>query len=106
MVENCNFCSAKGFSRVHVNACLQVKGRCFMVSKTEPRLRTPGIVAAEIGVPLHRVLHLRSTRADIHPAARAGTLRLYDSHAVARVRRELLLIAARRRRGTGVSDAK
>lgn len=63
---------------------------------TSPRLTTPGVIAAELHVPLHRVLHVLATRPHIHPAARAGTLRLYDRRAVAMVRHELNAIDARR----------
>jgi hypothetical protein len=41
-----------------------------------PRLITPGVIAIEVGTPLHRVLHVLRTRAHIRPTARAGTLRL------------------------------
>ena len=61
-----------------------------------PQLRTPGRLAAEVGVPLHRVLHVLATRSHIQPTARAGTLRLYDADAVAQVRHELNTIDARR----------
>jgi hypothetical protein len=65
-----------------------------------PRLITPGVIAAELGAPLHRVLHVLGTRPHIRPVARAGTLRLYDRRAVALVRHELNAIDARRcRRG-------
>lgn len=60
------------------------------------RLRTPGRLAVELGVPLHRVLHVLRTRLHIRPAARAGTLRLYDAAAVAQVRHELNAQDARR----------
>lgn len=66
-----------------------------------PQLRTPGRLAAEVGVPLHRVLHILATRSHIQPTARAGTLRLYDADAVAQVRHELNTIDARRA-GKGV----
>ena len=66
-----------------------------------PRLITPGIMAEQIGEPLHRVLNVLATRPHIRPAARAGTLRLYDKAAVAMVRHELNAIDARR--GMGVS---
>ncbi len=49
-----------------------------------------------LGVPLGRVQHILATRTHIRPSARAGTLRLYDQHAVAQVRYELNLIDARR----------
>jgi hypothetical protein len=61
-----------------------------------PTLITPGVIASELGVPLHRVLHVLRTRAHIKPSARAGTLRLFDRHAVAMVRHELNAIDARR----------
>jgi hypothetical protein len=61
-----------------------------------PTLITPGVIASELGVPLHRVLHVLRTRQHIKPSARAGTLRLFDRHAVAMVRHELNAIDARR----------
>jgi hypothetical protein len=70
-----------------------------------PRLITPGIIAAELGEPLHRVLHVLGTRSHIRPSARAGTLRLYDRSAVAMVRHELNAIDARRCRKEGWRDA-
>jgi hypothetical protein len=66
------------------------------MTSTIPLLRTPGVVAAELGVPLHRVLHVLASRQHIKPVARAGTLRLYDRQAVAMVRHELNAIDARR----------
>jgi hypothetical protein len=36
-----------------------------------PRLITVGVIAAELHVPLHRVLHVLGTRPHIQPAARA-----------------------------------
>ncbi|MFN0012101.1 MAG: hypothetical protein ACKVS8_10710 [Phycisphaerales bacterium] len=62
----------------------------------EPQLITPGRIAAELAVPLHRVLHVLRTRQHIRAAARGGTLRLYDREAVAMVRHELNTIDARR----------
>ncbi len=67
-----------------------------MTKTQEVQLRTPGVMAGELGQPLHRVLHILATRAHIRPAARAGTLRLYDREAVALVRYELNTIDARR----------
>ncbi len=61
-----------------------------------PRLITVGVIAAELDQPLHRVLNVLATRPHIKPAARAGTLRLYDRQAVAQVRHELTAIDARR----------
>jgi hypothetical protein len=67
-----------------------------MSAGTTPRLITAGVIAAELRQPLHRVLHVLSTRPHIRPAARAGNLRLYASRAVAMVRHELHAIDARR----------
>jgi len=64
--------------------------------KDVPNLRTPGVVAKDLGVPLHRVLYALHSRNHIRPAARAGRLRLYSSHEVALVRHELNAIDARR----------
>jgi hypothetical protein len=72
--------------------------------KTVPRLITPGVIAAELRVPLHRVTRVLATRPHIQPAARAGTLRLYDRRAVAMVRHELNAIDARRCRKPEVSN--
>jgi hypothetical protein len=70
-----------------------------------PRLITTGVIAGEVPAPLHRVLHVLATRPHIRPAARAGTLRLYDRRAVAMVRHELNAIDARRCSKQGVADA-
>jgi len=43
-----------------------------------PFLLTPGRIADELGTPLLRVLYVLATRRHILPAARAGTLRLFD----------------------------
>jgi hypothetical protein len=67
-----------------------------MSAPSTPRLITAGVIAAELRVPLHRVLHVLATRQHIRPSARAGTLRLYDRRAVAMVRHELNAIDARR----------
>lgn len=64
-----------------------------------PKLRTPGVLAAHLGVPLHRVLYILSTRHHIRPKAIAGRLRLYDRDALAMVRHELNAIDARRAKG-------
>jgi hypothetical protein len=61
-----------------------------------PSLITAGVIAAELRQPLHRVLHVLATHQHIQPAARAGTLRLYDRQSVAMVRHELNAIDARR----------
>lgn len=61
-----------------------------------PLLVTSGVIAAELGEPLHRVLHVLRTRPHIRPRARGGNLRLYDRDAVAQVRHELNAIDALR----------
>ncbi len=64
-----------------------------------PKLRTPGVMAADLGEPLHRVLYILRTREHIRPAASAGRLRLYDRDAVAMLRHELSAIDARQCKG-------
>ncbi len=59
------------------------------------RLITSGVIAVQLGEPLHRVQHVLATRDHIRPSARAGTLRLYDKQAVEMVREELLTINKR-----------
>jgi hypothetical protein len=52
-----------------------------------PQLRTPGIIAAELGVPLSRVVYVLRARSHIiKPIGRAGCLRLFDRAAVEMVR--------------------
>lgn len=72
----------------------------------EPRLITAGVIAAEVHEPLHRVLNILATRKHIRPAARAGTLRLYERQAIAQVRHELNTIDARRQSRKGADNAK
>jgi len=69
------------------------------VSDSIPKLRTPGVLAAALGAPLHRVLYVLRTRRHIRPSANAGRLRLYDRDALAMLRHELTAIDARRERG-------
>jgi len=73
-----------------------------MATSRIPTLRTPGVLADALGVPLHRVLYVLRTRSYIRPVARAGRLRLYDRTALAMIRHELNSIDARRsaREGT------
>lgn len=75
-------------------------------TKPTPRLITPGVIAAEVSEPLHRVLHILATRQHIQPAARAGTLRLYERQAIAQVRHELSAIDARRQSRKGVDNGR
>ena len=65
-----------------------------MLEGTVAKLRTPGVLAADLDVPLHRVLYVLRTRAHIAPSARAGRLRLYDREALALIRHELNAIDA------------
>ena len=71
-----------------------------MTDRPIARLRTPGVLAADLDVPLHRVVYILQTRDHIKPAARAGRLRLYDREAVALIRHELNAIDARQEGGT------
>lgn len=69
-----------------------------MSKVSEPRLLSPGVIAQQLKVPLHRVQNVLDTRPHIRPLARAGIIRLYDRDAVAMVRHELNVIDARRDR--------
>ena len=73
------------------------------VSSGPPKLDTTGRIAAKLGVPVHRVQYIIDTRS-IAPAAYAGRLRLFDREAVARVRYELNVIAARQANGGPAHD--
>jgi hypothetical protein len=64
-----------------------------------PHLRTAGVIAEELGVPLARVLYVLRKRSEtIRPIGRAGTLRLYSHQATAIIREEISAIDARRDR--------
>ena len=71
-----------------------------------PNLLTPGRIASDLGVPLHRVQYILSTRGHIQPSARAGTIRLFDKRAMAQIRHELTAIAARRDRRNSLARAE
>jgi hypothetical protein len=64
--------------------------------KSAPTLITSGVMARELGVPLHRVLRILATRKHIQPSAFAGSLRLFNDKAMAMVRYELNVIDAKR----------
>lgn len=64
--------------------------------RSVPQLRTPGVLAAALGEPLHRVVYLLRTRPHIKPSASAGRLRLYDREALDLLKQELRLIDTRR----------
>jgi hypothetical protein len=55
------------------------------MTDSTPQLRTPGVIAAELGAPLSRVLYVLRKH-NIKPIGRAGVLRLYDRAAVDAVR--------------------
>lgn len=76
------------------------------MTATEPQLLTAGRIAQAVNAPLHRVLRILATRPHIRPAARAGTLRLFEREAIAQVRHELSAIDARRSAGKGVANDK
>jgi hypothetical protein len=67
-----------------------------MTTTPVPRLWKPGVVAVELGEPLHRIAYVLRTRPHIRPRAYAGTVRLFDNAAIAQVRDELDAIDARR----------
>lgn len=67
-----------------------------MARSAAPHLNTPGVIARELKVPLHRVLYILRTRKHIAPRAIAGKLRLFDERAVALIRHELNAMDARR----------
>lgn len=66
-----------------------------------PRLKTPGVIAALLHVPLHRINYVLQSRQHIRPSAIAGRLRLYDQQAVAMIRHELNAMDAKRGVGKG-----
>jgi hypothetical protein len=72
--------------------------------ETPVPLLTPGRIAMELGVDLHRVTYILATREYIAPRAKAGILRLYDRRALAMVRHELNAIDARRARKGASND--
>ena len=74
-----------------------------MTDRPIAKLRTPGVLAADLDVPLHRVAYVLRTRRHIRPSAVAGRLRLYDREAVAMLRHELHAIDARKAAGKGRS---
>lgn len=70
-----------------------------MANEALPRSVTPGVIASELNVPIHRVLHVLATREHIRPKARAGIVRLFSPDAIAQVRHELSAMDARRCHG-------
>ena len=70
-----------------------------MTPATVPRLLTLGRIAEKLGVPVHRIQYILSTRQHIRPSACAGRFRLFDDDAMAQIRHELTAIDARTGRG-------
>lgn len=65
-------------------------------STPPPALITAGVIARELGQPIHRVVRVLATRPWIKPAALAGRVRLFDRRAIEQVRAELAAIDRRR----------
>jgi len=65
-------------------------------AKSIPKLRTPGVIAKELGEPLHRINYILRTRRFIAPSALAGRVRLYDLRAVAQIRHAVNSMDARK----------
>ena len=65
-------------------------------SSPPPVLITAGVIASELGQPIHRVVRVLATRPWIKPAALAGRIRLFDRRAIEQVRAELTGIDRRR----------
>lgn len=65
-----------------------------MSDKPITQLRTTGVIADLLDVPLYRVLYILKTRPHIQPSATAGIFRLYDKEAVALILDELQVIDA------------
>ncbi|MBL8765262.1 MAG: hypothetical protein JNM07_13440 [Phycisphaerae bacterium] len=61
-----------------------------------PVLITAGVIASELGEPMHRVVRVLATRPWIKPAALASRVRLFDRRAIEQVRAELAGIDRRR----------
>ena len=69
-----------------------------MQDKSLPKLVTVGVIAAEVGTTVDRVIRILRSRPHIRPRAYAGHTRLFDNTAVAQVRYEINRIDARRGR--------
>jgi hypothetical protein len=60
-----------------------------MLASPPVQLVTAADIAARLGQPLRRVRWILATRHHIHPAARAGVVRVYSTAAIALVQNEL-----------------
>ena len=69
-----------------------------MQATSLPKLVTVGVIAAEVGTTVDRVIRILRSRPHIRPRAYAGHTRLFDNTAVAQVRYEINRIDARRGR--------
>ena len=95
--ESAGFGCVRTHPRSYGNAA---EGTCTVKAHgSVPKLRTPGVLAADLDEPLHRVLYVLRTRQHIRPTAHAGRLRLYDRNAVELLRHELAFIDACRAKG-------
>jgi DNA-binding transcriptional MerR regulator len=60
-----------------------------MQNRKLPELNTPGKVAQQLGVPVHRVQYVLRSRPHLRPAATAGRLRLFDDETIELIKAEL-----------------
>lgn len=67
-----------------------------MTTTPVPKPWKPGVVAVELGEPLHRIVYALRTRPHIRPKAYAGVVRLFDNAAITEVRHQINAIDARR----------
>ncbi len=68
-----------------------------MLAASPVRLVTAAEIAARLGQPPRRVQWILATRPHIRPAARAGTVRVYSTAAIAQVQDEVDRIDMRRK---------
>ncbi len=66
------------------------------IDNPEQRVRTVGVMARELGQPIHRIQYLLRTRPHIQHFAVAGGLRCFRCEAVAQLRYEINLIDAKK----------
>jgi hypothetical protein len=66
-----------------------------MQNRKLPELNTPGKVAQQLGVPVHRVQYVLRSRPHLRPAATAGRLRLFDDETIELIKAELERIGSR-----------
>jgi hypothetical protein len=66
-----------------------------VVSSTAVHLLTVGVIADRLSEPIHRIEYILRSR-NVRPAGIAGTARVYDEEAIARIAEELRRIDARK----------